>query len=301
MNWRLVKNCSKWLWIAAVLVFIIFYAIAKKGLILQAVSMLSMNIIFTAGLLIFAAKLCLVVNMRQAAHRFSIALTWAESYRIYNLTQLAKYIPGSVWQFVGRIAILRERGVPAQAIRDSLLAEHFWVIVSAGFMAPVLVLGSNPDFFPRWLTNVDIGFHLSYLLPAMLVFAILIVLVTVLKRNLIAWLFRLNPPFTAIPSLLLTWLFLGTSLWVMLVPFTTSLPSLVYVIGIYCLAYVAGFLVPFAPAGLGIREAILVFGLVPFMASDEAIVLAAMSRVIYFSVEIVAAAVCFRRKELFNI
>lgn len=278
--------------------FIIAYTISKKAVILQALSKLSTELLLASALLIFLAKLGLAVNMRQAAERFAIELGWVECYRIYNLTQLGKYIPGSIWQFVGRIAILRERDVSAKAIRDSLLAEHFWILGSAGFMAIVLIFATRPDFFGFLLVGYGTGPQRAWLLIGLGVAFIALVFGFRLNRRFSDWLLRLLPPLRAIPVLILVWFFMGAALWVTLAPFVEQGPSLFYVVGTYCFAFLLGFVVPFAPAGLGIREAMIVLALLPYLPTETAILLAAINRIVNFGVEIFAASLCVPRKKI---
>ncbi|MBA2778993.1 lysylphosphatidylglycerol synthase domain-containing protein [Billgrantia kenyensis] len=296
MNWTLLKNVAKWVWLCAIVIFSIYYAVNKSDLILQALSLLSWEILLGVFFLIFLAKLCLVANMWLAASHFSINFGWIDCYRIYNLTQLAKYIPGSIWQFVGRIAILRERGVAAQNIRDSLLAEHLWVMASAAVMGVVLIAASQPDLLHLWFDNFDFNIRLQWVLVGSALVIASAIAVFFLRSHLLRWFLKLRPPVLAMPALLFTWLFLGASLWVTMAPFAEPSPPLAFVIGIYCLAYVAGFLVPFAPAGLGVRETVFALFLMPFINVDIAVLLAAINRILYFSVEIVAVVFCFRAK-----
>jgi hypothetical protein len=153
MNMTRLKIVAKWVWISVVVVCIGIYAVRKWDLIILMLSDFPLKFILAAAVLIFAAKLCLVANMKLAAGCFQISFGWTESYRIYNLTQLAKYIPGSIWQFVGRIAILKKYGVSAKKIRDSLFAEHLWVIGSAAFIACLMMLVSGPGFHIDWLQS----------------------------------------------------------------------------------------------------------------------------------------------------
>jgi uncharacterized membrane protein YbhN (UPF0104 family) len=57
--------------------------------------------------------------------------------------------------------------------------------------------------------------------------------------------------------------------------------------GFYVLASVAGFVVLAAPAGLGVREAVLVSGLSPSIGSAAALGAAVFSRVLWLVAEIV--------------
>jgi hypothetical protein len=89
---------------------------------------------------------------------------------------------------------------------------------------------------------------------------------------------------------LLLWLALGFSFWITLTPFSSFEIGLVYIIGLYALSYAVGFVVPFAPAGIGIRESVLVLGLMPFLDINTSIILATLNRIFYILIEIVLAA-----------
>lgn len=288
------RQVAKWLWMGAILLFVLLYAHDRRDTLAQALGMLSLELWLGASALILVAKLCLVANMRLAGRRFGICLGWRDSYCIYNLTQLAKYIPGSIWQFVGRIVIYRERGAPHATIRDALLAEHFWVVLSALLLAALLIPFGRADFLSTWWSEHGLAPETTRLLLATLLLAAVLVLLLPRGRALLRWLLRVRPPLGALPALLLMWLCLGAALWITLAPFVAAMPSLAFLVGLYAFAYVAGFLVPFAPAGLGVREAVLALGLLPHVGADIALLLAAINRVLYFAVELLVALPCWR-------
>jgi hypothetical protein len=288
-----MKNIAKWLWIVAILAFITFYAIKKRVLVLEMLDSLSLWVLFASASFIFSAKLCLVKNMYFAVRQFTIPFNFSDCFRVYNLTQMGKYIPGSIWQFVGRISVLHDRGISSQAIRDSILAEQLWMSASACILTVVLLLINGPEFIYSALKNYDISFNLRWLL-FVISLVILILLIILKNRKISYWVLQLSPPLKVLPVLVLTWFFLGASLWITLLPFATTVPPFFYIVGIYCFAYISGFVVPFAPAGFGVREAILVFALSPYVSSSEAILLAAVNRIIYFVVEVVLSGISMR-------
>lgn len=57
-------------------------------------------------------------------------------------------------------------------------------------------------------------------------------------------------------------------------------PPVLLVIGLFAFAAAAGLVIPIAPAGAGIRELILVFGLVGFMDNGSALLVVLMSRLV---------------------
>lgn len=245
--------------------------------------------LFFSFLSILTAKVLLVLNMRTAISSISSTIDLHDCFRIYNLTQLAKYIPGSIWQFLGKIAILKERGIPLSDIQKILIAEHLWILVSASFLAIGI------------LFQVDLAsFHQITLKTAYLVTLslglIFILGAAISYRNNISRLVRFYwPSYSTIITLFSIWLLLGFSLWVTIDPFVRETPSLLYIVSAYCFAYVIGFLVPFSPAGLGIREALLTLFLMPYIGQNEAIFLAAVNRVVYFFVEILLALLSIKR------
>jgi hypothetical protein len=101
--------------------------------------------------------------------------------------------------------------------------------------------------------------------------------------------------------MLLAWASLGTSFWITLGPFSEVPVPWIFTIGVYCLAYIAGFLVPFAPAGLGVREGVLALGMAAYLTPEMALLLAALNRGVYLLAEIILVIPClawYRRSVL---
>lgn len=292
MSGRLLR-ILKWLWILAALAFMSYLAFQGRQIILDSVSRISPGTLATSAVLIFGAKLGLAALMQLASNRFHIALRYGDAFCIYNLSQLGKYIPGSFWQFLGRIAMLRARKAPGHAIRDAMLAEHIWVLGSATVLGLLLLWYTQEYLLLSWLLTASAN---ALPLGGYLLLAGIMLLLIYLARHavirMLRWCWRLRPPFRALPLLLLTWVMLGASMWVIMLPFLVDGPGFLHVLGIYCLAYVIGFLVPFAPAGLGVREGILALGLLPYLDAEVIILLAAINRLIYLGVEILAVGPC---------
>lgn len=288
----MVGRLARVLWGLAVTVFVLLFAYERREELLKGIEAIDLGVLGGAVLLVCLAKLGFVWNVQFAARQFEICLGWKDSFRIYNLTQLAKYIPGSIWQFVGRFAVLRARGVEASRIRDSLLAEHLWVIGIASLLGILLLAWSDATLLVQSAKWVDDD-------GASSIIWVLVVAGASVGGGIVVWRFRmlrrwavsLLPPWYVIPLLIVTWLLFGAALWVTLVPFAPEV-ALTYIVGLYCIAYVVGFVVPFAPAGLGVREALLVLGLVPIVATETAVLLAVANRLVYLSAEMVLAMFC---------
>jgi len=293
------KTAAKWLWVSAVIIFVVYYAWPKRGELLQAAETLGWGAVCLAFFLVIAAKLGLVENMRLACVRFGIHLDWWDCFRIYNHTQLAKYVPGSIWQFVGRIAIYNSRGYEGRNIRDALVAENLAMILVAGALGTLLLLIHNDTYIAlinksgtlieKW---PNVGVWSGVFLVTASIVSITVIWRWISKMHtLIRWIIRLMPSLKVITILFLIWTLFSASLWVTIKPFVDHLPPFTQIVGLYCLAWVIGFLIPFAPAGLGVREFILVLGLSSWLNADIALLLAGVNRLVYFFSEIVLAIV----------
>ena len=68
-------------------------------------------------------------------------------------------------------------------------------------------------------------------------------------------------------------------------------PALLKVsIGVFSLSWLAGFLTPFSPGGVGVRESAIVLLLTPFVGGSQAITVALLSRALSLVVELAFAA-----------
>lgn len=283
---------AKWAWLVLVLGCVFGFMVTKREVIAEDFARFSAPVLVTGASLLLLGKLALNAAMVVCVRRCNIQMGRRDGFYVYNVAQLAKYVPGSIWLFVSRIAMLRNRQAPPAAIRDSLIAENGWVIGSALVLGSALIWLGQPGFFLRLAREVA-GAPPAFRIPLVIALAVVAGLTPFWSRKrcprLQRWLIRLRPPASAVLLLLLAWLALGASFWVYLRPFLDQAPTWPAVIGVYCLAWVAGFLVPFAPAGLGVREAVLALALDPFLNPQTSLVVVAVHRVIYLFVEILLA------------
>jgi uncharacterized membrane protein YbhN (UPF0104 family) len=282
-----LKNAIKWLWWIVVLIFVAIYLnnnVHKVTSVLQQTPFIYVSLGFFS---ILIAKILLVAIMYQALRRFDIHLPGKHCFNVYNITQLGKYIPGSIWQFVGRIGFYKQAGMGNSDIRDTILLETFWVVASA-FLVGISLIA---------ITQIDLLSALSRKIPKLVIIIgvaafmimILSLLLTQTRKLIISYASRFQFTVHAILTTISLWCVLGFSFWIILLPHSETAISLTYIIGLFALSYALGFVVPFAPAGIGIREAVLVIGLVPYIDTDSAIILATLNRLIYIISEVILA------------
>ncbi|MBT3001262.1 MAG: flippase-like domain-containing protein [Candidatus Thiodiazotropha sp. (ex Ctena orbiculata)] len=283
-----LKTALKTLWWVVVLCFIFVFLHGNLHVVDDVVKQIPIGIIISSLLSLTLGKLLLVAIMHQSLRYYKIDFRFLQSFSIYNITQLGKYIPGSIWQFVGKIGMYKSARLDSRSVRDTIVLETFWVVFSA-FMFGLLLIG-----FTQYQFLITLSHKVPTVIPiatlAIILFLLLLPQLRPHRERLYGYCRRLLFTPLSFMTALLIWLTLGFAFWITLTPFTTSEIGLVYIIGLYAFSYAVGFAVPFAPAGIGIRESVLVLGLAPFLDVNSAIILAALNRIFYIFIEIILSA-----------
>jgi hypothetical protein len=204
------------------------------------------------------------VSWRRILRGFGYPLPLAPAVRIWSTSELARYVPLSVWQVAGRVVLVRPYGVSAAACAASQVLELV-IFLLANILVGVSCLAvygfRNVHGQARWwlVALVALVPLLVMLLHPRVFYG---VLEAVLRR-------MGKPPLTArLPLrelfLLLGWAIIGL-LWqsvaiVLIVrqPLGLHWSKWYVVAGSYCLAWCAGFLAFMFPAGFGVREPVFV-------------------------------------------
>jgi hypothetical protein len=187
---------------------------------------------------------------------------WRSLVEILAISQFAKYIPGNVGAHLGRAGMAVARGIGPRVVVASLLTETLLVVAAA------LAVGTTGILFSRaGAASLAHGALREGLVPVAWVLGGIAVLAltvrfapTSLRARIAAahaWppLPQMLHAFAAYAS---NYIVIGIGTWLMA---ALLLPGLHHDIGLltagFALAWVAGFFAPGAPAGLGIREALM--------------------------------------------
>jgi uncharacterized membrane protein YbhN (UPF0104 family) len=216
------------------------------------------------------------------------------SSRIYFVSQLGKYIPGSVWSFLAQVELAREYRVPVR--RSGAVA--LLTIITAAVSAVLVVTATLPFSTPALRHDY---WWVVLLLPPMLV---------LLHPAAIRWwssrLLRLarrsSEPLEvsgaaltkSVGWMIVAWACYGLQAFFLVRETAAAgtpvgLPVLLQCAGIFALAWVAGLLFVVVPAGAGVREVILVVGLASVLPSGAALAVALLSRVLLTAADLLLA------------
>lgn len=218
----------------------------------------------------------------------------AEAVRIFMIANLGRYVPGKVWQIAGLAALAKGRGVPALTATGAAVLGQGIALVAASAVGMGAFL-TGPEQYRRW-----------GIIGAVLVGA-LIVLVSI--PSVFAWIARLwfrlaraemQNGLGSVHGLrwlglyVLNWVMYAVAFWVM----SRSLGldgGLIPVASAFAAAYVLGYVMIFAPAGLGPREGFLILFLTPHLGATSSGVIAVVARLWTTVVELVPAGLFWMR------
>lgn len=209
-------------------------------------------------------------------------LTQRQAAHVFFVGQLGKYVPGTVFAMAAQMQVGKAYAVPRTRVATSWLL-FMLVLVATGLLCGVVGLPlGNPDVLD------DYGFVLLALPVGLLALT-----PPVLNRAL-AWLLRrtgrapLERPLTwaglgaASGWALLMWALYAVHLVLLVEPQDPEpghrLPLLA--LGAFALAWAAGPFFVLAPAGAGVREAVVVLALLPVLDTPRATAVAVVSRVL---------------------
>jgi glycosyltransferase 2 family protein len=189
--------------------------------------------------------------------------SWPKAICIYGLSQLAKYVPGNILHLAGRQSIGLASGIPGWALARSIVWE-LGLLVGTGSLFVILVA-------PLVLTSVSTS-------GATIAFVLTLLAVSLLERRCLAA--------ALAKAMLWQTAFLVSSGLVFLATLTVASPQVtpLIILPTWCAAYVVawltGLVTPGAPAGMGVRELVLVLLLGARVSEPELLLAVVLGRLV---------------------
>lgn len=224
---------------------------------LQSIRLNYLILVFPLLLMIYPeGALCWWVLLR----KLGIKVPFHKAIRIWIIANTSRYIPGKVWQYVGRVELLkREAGVDRPKGLISIIMEIFLVITTAGLVSLLML-----PFIE--LQNLNKSFFI-FLLPLSLIFlhpkisSFILNLIARFSKNRINLSYSLSfkQLISILPLYILNFLLNGLALYVLTLSlygehFSANASYMFAFSGFYAFSWAVGFLSFFAPGGLGITE-----------------------------------------------
>lgn len=216
------------------------------------------NILILAIILYAIAFLATGYNWAYLLWRMDRRVGRREYLHIHMVSALARYIPGGIWNIVGKAYMCTEKGVEKSATTASMILEYVFQILSSGlfllFFLPVLM----QELLTPLLTGLFIAvvFLVIFLLPWAVRMGVRI-LGKIFREDLSGMRMENRYVYRILIQYVAVWLFTGFGLIILVSAFEEiSWIQGGYLMLSYPISWVAGFLSP-SPNGMGIREGVL--------------------------------------------
>ena len=223
--------------------------------------------VYAAALVLLASAWAMLVG----AH----GLSASRLVDVYAVAQFGKYLPGNVLHLVGRHAALRHKGYGHAFLVRALLAENGLLIIAALSVGMVLTLIVPATVVVGWVSSVmPFSVEMRWLAGA-------VVLVLAAAGLTILGHLTGAPVLRASPLVLLFFLAQSAIFSAILAMRTDSLVPAAF--GAVALSWIAGFVTPGSPGGIGIREMVMLAVLGDTLAPDDLVVTVALYRLVTFA------------------
>lgn len=195
-----------------------------------------------------------------------------------------RYLPGKVGLFMGKLAMVRQQRLGMRALLLSVVVEQLGFVVAGACVALLLFSPGRLDAWDWFPAGISAAW--SWWMPAAVLLAVVLMAASVGVSARLLGSGGIPAKSMRATGLLVLHagphLLVGTAFYLLAVglfPQVAGFP-VSHFVAVLALAHVAGVLAVFAPAGFGVREVVLAEGLRGILSFDEALLLAAVLRVL---------------------
>jgi uncharacterized membrane protein YbhN (UPF0104 family) len=245
--------------LAVVLALLAVALVDQAGTLWREIQRLTAPVVLLAFAASLGGLLCSLMVWRELLADLGSRLSMPDAFRIMFIGQLAKYVPGSIWPVLAQSELGADRGIPRSRSALSVLLGYAVMTCSGGVVAAVTLPFAAGGSLLRYVWVLCV-------IPV----AIVLLSPPVLNR-LLGLVLRLSrqPPlqrgvsFSGLARTMMWaaagWSCNGAMVYLLMRDLAGhQTGTLLVSIGAYSLSWAVGFLAVFAPAGAGVREAVMV-------------------------------------------
>ncbi len=285
-----ILQVLKWIWVVAIIIFIGVFFYRNLPEAIQYLQEVPFGLVIASAVCIIIAKLLIVLLALLSVNTGEWRPSFSSMFTIFTVSQLGKYIPGSIWHFAARINAYKDNALSNKKTAQAMIIENLWLVTGAAAFGVVFLSLNHtvmdgatllPVEFPEWLWS---------LLPYLVLIFWIAGLFLLDKR------YPTSSKGITISRVLLLlliqsgiWLSLGISYYLLFLNAGTN--DLFLILGGYALSWIAGYLVIFAPGGIGVRETVQVFLFSTISTPQQVVIISLMHRMVYTIVEVLLGLV----------
>ncbi len=291
---KLLKLC-KILFGVLVVVFLVWYFWKNWDEFSDKIKNVDMGIFVFSMLFYFVYKYTLASLWHYITKINDCSISYEKAVTSYLYSILGKYIPGKVFMLAARLTYYKEENAPLSKVTVCFFIENVCTLLGAAMLFIISLF-----FFPnslledyKWLTLLLIVAFFVCIHPKIINFFLRIV-GKLFKKNL-----EIPMKYSQMLKVVLlfigNWLIIGVGFFILtksIYP-AIELSHLLFCAGIWGVSAIMGILAVFAPSGLGVREGIIVAGLMLIMPEGDAMIISVVSRLWQTIPELLLVALAF--------
>lgn len=238
-----------------------------------------------------------VLAWRMLLRMQGFPVRYSELARVWFVSGLGRYIPGKIWQFVGAAHLGTASGLPALVTVTSLAAHTFIFLVAAVVVAAFLVPAGAVGWSSTAVDAVQLLAPIALIALHPAVVRRMIGLIgRVTGKEVGEWKGTWSGTIVVLALAIFSWFITGVGLYLFIRSLMPLSPAVLPdVVGFNALAFVAGYLVFVAPAGLGAKEGMLAALLAILIPVSVAALVAVAARLWSIAAEVLPALVLLRK------
>ena len=278
-----------------VVVFLAWYFRKNWDEFSEKIMSVNIGIFIVSMLFYFVYKITLASLWHYITKINGCSIRYEKAVTSYLYSILGKYIPGKVFMLAARLTYYKEEEAPLSKVTVCFFIENVCTLLGAAMLFIVSLF-----FFPnellenyKWLTLLLIAACFVCIHPKIINF-VLRLIGKIFKKNL-----EIPMKYSQMLKVVLlfigNWLIVGFGFFIL----TKSIypaaewSQMLYCAGIWGVSAIMGILAIFAPSGLGVREGIIVAGLMLIMPQSDAMVISVVSRLWQTIPELLLVAMAF--------
>lgn len=282
----------KWVWVIAVIGFIVVYFFNHLPETVQYFQSIPPGSIILSVLLLFVGRLFIVFLAMQSVKTGDWHPSYGQMFSIFSISQLGKYIPGGVWHFAARINSYKENNLSNAHVFQTMVIESIWMVSGAVAFVAIMFSIQHALSGAEIIKGIPTTELFWTLLPWAAMIAWVVGLIIIDRRYPIKRSISLPGRIALLIVLQIgIWLTLGGSYFLLFQ--IAGKENIWLVMGGYALSWVTGYVVPFAPGGIGVREAVQVFIFSPIAAPEQIAIISIVHRMLYTITEVILGFIGF--------
>ncbi len=275
--------------------FIAWYFCGNWSEFSETIMNVNFGVFAFSMLFYFVYKITLAALFHYITKINGCAISLCKAIPAYLYSILGKYIPGKVFMLAARLTYYKEENAPLSKVTVCFFIENVCTLLGAAMLF-ILSLSFFPNELPgnyRWLTILLIAAFFICIHPK-IINMVLKMIGKIFKKDL-----RIPMKYAQILKVVLmfigNWLIVGFGFFMLVRSVDPSVGwnKMLFCAGIYGISAIMGILAIFAPSGIGVREGIMLAGLMLIMPESSAAVVSVISRLWQSAAELILIAAAF--------